>query len=395
MFRIAISHVRSSVNPAKRARLFHSSRRFRDEEKLRILFCGADRFSVTHLEALHDESKAPNSNIGSINVVTKTDKRTGRGLKNITSPPVKGEANKLGLSVFQIDTFTGWEPPPTDLIVAVSFGLLVPTRILEASKYGGINVHPSLLPDLRGAAPVHWAIMLGRKHTGVTIQSLHPTKFDEGVIIDQTPAPGIPVNHKWGGLTDTLSAFGAEMLVNVIRKKLYIPPYKPLAPRDFDEIALAPKIASQHRMIDFNSLTADDILRRKDALNKLTCFAQNSSGQRVRIVIGPDIAEFMGHDAEVQSICKWQPIGQPFAIERAEGEKVGEGTAPILVNTIDGKTLCISKMTVEGHHEGPAYSAARRAHLIANFRQHQGVHAYRMAWFYSPLSRDHHQQSAT
>lgn len=388
MFRIAAPHVRTLVYPAKRVRLFHSSPCFRDEEKLRILFCGADRFSVTHLEALHDESKLPNSTIGSISVVTKTDKRTGRGLKQITSPPVKGEATKLGLPLYQIDTFTGWEPPPTDLIIAVSFGLLVPARILEASKYGGINVHPSLLPDLRGAAPVHWAIMLGRKHTGVTIQSLHPTKFDEGVIIDQTPAPGIPVNHKTGGLVDTLSAFGAEMLVNTIRKKLYIPPYKPLAPRNFDEIALAPKIASQHRQIDFNSLTAEDILRRKDALHKLTCFAQTSSGQRVRIVIGPEIREFMANDAEIQAICRWQPIGQPFAIEESEGAKIGEGSAPILINTIDGKTLCISRMTVEGHHEAAAYSAARRAQLIAGFRQHQGVHSYRMAWFFSPLSSE-------
>jgi methionyl-tRNA formyltransferase len=386
MFRIATPYVRTLVHSPTRARLFHSSLSLQNEEKLRILFCGADRFSVTHLEALHDESKLSNSNIASISVVTKTDKRTGRGLKQITSPPVKTEAVKLGLPVQQIDTFTGWTPPPTDLVVAVSFGLLVPARILEASKYGGINVHPSLLPDLRGAAPVHWAIMLGRKHTGVTIQSLHPTKFDEGVIIDQTPSPGIPVNHKWGGLNDTLAAFGAAMLVNVIREGLYVPPYKPVTPRNFDEIALAPKIASEHRQIDFSALTADDILRRFAALHVLTALALTKDGRRLRVILGPKVDEFASRDAEVRSICKWQPIGQPYAIADASGGSLGPAGA-VFVNTIDGRTLCIEGMTVEGHSPAASLYAAKKAHLISSFRiQHQGVHAYSIAWFHSPLS---------
>lgn len=387
MFRIAAPYIRTRLNATKRTRLFHSSGSLHDAEKLRILFCGADRFSAMHLEALHHESKAPDSNIGSINVVTKTDKRTGRGLKQLTPTPVKREAVKLGLPLYQIDTFTGWTPPATDLIIAVSFGLLVPARILDASKYGGINVHPSLLPDLRGAAPIHWAIMLGRKHTGVTIQSLHPTKFDEGVILDQTPAPGIPVNHRWGGLTDTLSAFGSEMLVNAIRTRLYMTPYKPLPPREFDEIALAPKIANEHRRVDFTSLTAGDILRRKDALLKLTAFARSSTGDCLKVTLGPDIWEFALMDADLAAICKWQPIGQPFAIEKQDGSMVG-GEGPILVNTIDGKTLGITRMAVEGHHESFAYTAAKRAGLMSGFRQHQGYHAYRMAWFHSPLASD-------
>ena len=388
MFRISPCHSRAVRHRIYRHnRLFTSSRRLCDDEKLRILFCGADRFSVAHLDALHAESKSTDSNISTINVVTRTDKRTGRGLKQITSPPIKSEAVKLGLPLYQIDTFTGWTPPPTDLIIAVSFGLLVPARIINASKYGGINVHPSLLPDLRGAAPVHWAIMLGRKHTGVTIQSLHPQKFDEGVILDQTPAPGIPVNHTWGGLTDTLAAFGAEMLINAIRTRLYVQPYVPLPPRRFDEIALAPRIASEHRQVDFNTLSAEDILRRKNALHKLHSFAQTSTGERIRLVMSWDMHELDEEVPDIHAIFKWQPIGQPFAIETREGEIIRGGG--ILVNTVDGKTLCIPKVTVEGHPTLPGYTAARRASLIAPFREHHGYHGYRMAWFYAPLSTGH------
>lgn len=368
----------SRLNPP---RTFHFSSRLYDDGKLRILFCGVDKFSVTHLEALHEESQLPDSNISSINVVTRTDKKTGRGLKQLTPTPVKREALRLGLPLFQIDTFKDWNPPPTDLIVAVSFGLLVPARILDASTYGGINVHPSLLPDLRGAAPVHWAIMLGRKHTGVTIQSLHPTKFDEGVILDQTPAPGIPVNHRWGGLTDTLASFGANMLVNVIRNRKYIPPYTPLPPRRFDEIALAPKIAKEHTQIDFNALSLPEILRRRNALSKLHVFARRSSGSIVRIVMS-DMHEFSEKDPDILAICKWQPIGQPFAIE-TEDNIVGNGA--ILVNTIDGRTLCVPTMTVEGQANQASYVAARRAALLTPFRQHHGFRNYRVTWFFSPL----------
>lgn len=385
MFRIAFRHVRAfPLSSFYQSRPFHATPRALSNEKLKILFCGADQFSVAHLDALHAEIESPDSTIESIQVVTRTDKRTGRGLKQLTSPPVKAEADKLGLHVYQLDTFTGWNPPPTDLVVAVSFGRLVPARILNASKYGGINVHPSLLPDLRGAAPIHWAIMLGRKHTGVTVQTLHPTKFDEGVILDQTPPPGIPINGKWGGLNDVLAGYGAVMLVNAIRNRLFIPPYKALPQRDFDEVALAPKIASEHRQLDFNALTSADILRRKDALYRLWAYAQDVHGDRLRIHVAHTMSLLADNNAEIAAICKWQPIGQPFAIEDTEGNVVENGS--ILVNTIDGKTLKIPRMTVEGMPDLTSIVAARRARLIAPFRQQHGFHKYRVGWFYSPLA---------
>jgi methionyl-tRNA formyltransferase len=371
------------LNP-RSLRQFHAATRLSIDEKLRILFCGADRFSVAHLEALHNESKSADSNIQDITVVTRTDKKTGRGGKVPWSPPLKSEATKRGLELYQIDTFTGWTPPPTDLVVAVSFGLLVPARILNASTYGGINVHPSLLPDLRGAAPVHWAIMLGRKHTGVTIQTLHPTKFDEGVILDQTPPPGIPVNHRQSGLTDTLAAFGAEMLINAIRRRIYVPPYQTLQPRNFDEVSLAPKIASEHRLLDFDALTAEDILRRKNALSSLFAFALNARHARIRITIHESFHEFSVDSPDIHDICRWQPTGQPFAIEDSRGNILGNGG--LLVRTVDGKTLCMPKITVDGSPTMTSFDAARKSGLIKPFVQRMGLQNYRVAWFHGPLS---------
>ena len=390
MFRIATQYVTASrLSGFPNARTFHATSRLLNSEKLRILFCGADRFSIAHLQALHEQSNLPDSQISNIDVVTRTDKRSGRGGKSVTSPPLKYEADQLGLTVHQLDTFTGWQPPPTDLIVAVSFGILVPARIINASTYGGINVHPSLLPDLRGAAPVHWAILLGRKHTGVTVQTLHPTKFDEGVILDQTPAPGIPINGKYGGLTDTLAAFGADMLVNTIRKGLYRPPYRALPTREFDEIALAPKIASEHMRIDFNDLTSADILRRVDAFNFVFALAQTDSGKRVRVKLQGEMMIFVSKDPELSNICRWQPVGQPFAIQDQDGRHVGpkpiEGGG-VFVNTIDGKTLWVTTLVIENMPAGPSASVARQARLMGPYRQQHGFHGFRVAWFYSPLT---------
>ena len=117
-------------------------------EPLRILFCGSDDLSVSCLDALHKESCRISSNIRSIEVVCRPAKRVGRGLKSLARRPLADVAQKLGLRLHEIDTFTGWRAPDgINLIVVVSFGLFVPPKILDSAQYGGINVHPSMLPE--------------------------------------------------------------------------------------------------------------------------------------------------------------------------------------------------------------------------------------------------------
>ncbi|KAF3058154.1 Methionyl-tRNA formyltransferase, mitochondrial [Daldinia childiae] len=83
-------------------------------------------------------------------------------------------------------------PSHTNLIIAVSFGLFVPPRLLRAAQYGGLNVHPSLLPDLRGPAPLQHALLAGHTHTGISLQTLDDRAFDHGLILARTPPLPIP-----------------------------------------------------------------------------------------------------------------------------------------------------------------------------------------------------------
>ncbi|KAL2178091.1 uncharacterized protein P884DRAFT_284665 [Thermothelomyces heterothallicus CBS 202.75] len=121
---------------------------------------------------------------------------------------------------------------PINLIIAVSFGLFVPSRLINASKYGGLNVHPSLLPDLRGPAPIHHALLAERDYTGITIQTLSPEAFDAGIPLLQTPAPGVPIPEGCTPeqLHEILAPMGAQLLVQALRAGLYVPPYRPYDP---------------------------------------------------------------------------------------------------------------------------------------------------------------------
>lgn len=207
-------------------------------DPLRILFCGSDAFSVASLRALHALRAADPSLVESLDVLVRPGKPVGRGLKHIARGPCYHVArDELGLPVHERDTFTSWDLPTThqsspgpafNLIIAVSFGLFVPPRIINAVKYGGLNLHPSLLPDLAGPAPLQWTILANRPVTGVTLQTLHPAAYDRGVVLAQTPAPGIPVpdDATAGSLLATLADEGAKLLVDGLTRQLHVPPYQ-------------------------------------------------------------------------------------------------------------------------------------------------------------------------
>ncbi|KAI1487873.1 Formyltransferase [Biscogniauxia mediterranea] len=199
-------------------------------EPLNILFCGSDGFSCALLETLHAEHLHNRELIRSIEVVVRPGKRIGRGLKK--THDLRSLAEHLGLPIHIRDTFTGWDmPSTTNLIIAVSFGLRVPPRLLRASQYGGLNVHPSLLPDLRGPAPLHHALLRRRALAGVTLQTLHPTLFDHGVVLAQTPADPqdpacirVPPAATPAQLLVRLLQPAGDMLVRALRAGLHVPP---------------------------------------------------------------------------------------------------------------------------------------------------------------------------
>lgn len=138
--------------------------------------------------------------------------------------PLKSFAESLSLPVHVLpaDTFTKWTPPTIpSLIITASFGLLVPPRLLRLAKHGGINLHPSLLPDLPGAGPIHHALLQGREWTGVSVQRLHDKSMDIGKVVAQRwvrMEEGMTLDELARSVTDE----GATLLGDVIDKQKFM-----------------------------------------------------------------------------------------------------------------------------------------------------------------------------
>ncbi|KAF2662294.1 Formyltransferase [Lophiostoma macrostomum CBS 122681] len=324
-------------------------RRFYSSSKtaspLRVLFCGSDEFSIASLRALNDAKVADNDMIESIDVVHRPGKRTGRGLKIIKDVPIKHVATEeLNLNTHIIDTFTGWTPPnPINIIIAVSFGLFVPPRLLNAAEYRGLNVHPSLLPDLRGPAPIHHTLLKHRPTTGVTVQTLHAKHFDHGAILAQTPLPGLEVQPEAtpSDLIDQLGKLGGQMLVDVLKTHAYLPPIADAGwyGHSGGPVDHAEKITPAHTYIDFASATLDYIMTRHRVLGHLWCHLPN-----VERVILDDITPLTAMD---------NTRGKPGLFISGEFDR-------LLARTMDGHLLYIQSSTVAGGKKGTGNAHVRR-----------------------------------
>ena len=183
----------------------------------KIIFMGTPDFSVPVLRQIIQDG------YDCIGVVTQPDRPVGRK-KVLTPPPVKVEAEKLGIPVFQPERIKQSEELQTilqlkpDLIVTAAFGQILPLELLTAPKFGCINVHASLLPELRGGAPIHYAIIQGKEKTGVTIMYM-AEKLDAGDILTSVEVP-ILEDDNVGTMHDKLSEAGAKLLSETIPKLL-------------------------------------------------------------------------------------------------------------------------------------------------------------------------------
>ncbi|KAF2399283.1 Formyltransferase [Trichodelitschia bisporula] len=242
----------------------------RISKPLRILFCGSDEFSTPSLLALHKEHQINPGLVEHLEVACRPPKRVGTGLKTLRSVAVDTLANSLSLPIHHVDNVNDiLLPPGVNLIVTVSFGLLIPHRVLKDTEYGGLNIHPSLLPDLRGGAPLHHVLLKRRRFTGVSLQTLHPSRFDHGTVIAQTPEPWIPVPEKGtpGELLAMLAPLGADMLVQALRDGLHVPPVQPLKfdARMLDRMtdgygpAWAPQVEKADSCVNWKSMPSSQV----------------------------------------------------------------------------------------------------------------------------------------
>lgn len=268
--------------------------------------------------------------------------------------PIKHVAAELGLNLYQIDTFRNWNPPKSiNLVIAVSFGLLVPARILNGAQYGGLNVHPSLLPDLRGPAPIIHTLLKRRAYTGVTLQTMHPTLFDHGTILAQTQSPGVPVpaDSTPDSLLKTLSPLGAELLCRGINDATFVPPVKDVRV-DFPEAQhadYAPKVTPEDRRINWTTWTSDEILLRDRVLGRLW---DNKTYSECLPNRYPKRVTFQGPWHTLDHPGARFTAGTPLTIHGGDSK-----AATLAIMTNDGKAVSPASVTVEGERKGNGVEA--------------------------------------
>jgi methionyl-tRNA formyltransferase len=287
-----------------------------------------------------------------------------------TPVPIKPIATSLSLPLHQIDTFTSWTPPtpsPPNLIITVSFGLLVPSRILNTATYGGLNIHPSLLPDLRGPAPLQHALLTHRSHTGVSLQTMHPTKFDHGVVLAQTPQPGIPIpdNATPQSLLETLGPLGAEMLVRGIEENLFLPPHQDASHTPAHEPLHAPKITPSDREILWSSWSSSEILLRDRVLGRLW---DGSIWSRTNL----DDGKWEGKQKKLRATFAgpWRVTSGVEGVEAGTpflAHKVSTGVDEIRFATCDGRAVVPAGMTQESGKRDQGLGL-----LVEQIKEHEG-----------------------
>ena len=244
---------------------------------MKIVFMGTPDFSVNALENI---VKAGHDVVG---VITQPDKPKGRGGK-MQYTPVKEKALELGLDVYQpqrvketefIEKLKEMNP---DSIVVIAFGQILPKAILDMPKYGCINVHASLLPKYRGAAPIQWSVIDGEKETGVTTMYMNEG-LDTGDIIDKVVVP-IDKKETGGSLFDKLAIEGGKLILKTLIELENGTAVR--TPQDDSKSNYAGMINKQLGKIDFNK-SANEIERLIRGLNPWPSAYTKMDGKTLKI----------------------------------------------------------------------------------------------------------------
>ena len=232
-------------------------------KNIKIVFAGTPEFSVPTLSALHEEGYQISL------VLTQPDRKSGRGM-NLKASPVKKRAQELSIPIYQpnklsnIEVFKKLVLVDADILVVAAYGLIIPSEILDSFLKGSYNVHASLLPKWRGAAPIHRAIETGNEKIGVTIMSVIP-KLDAGEMI-RKESINLSKDVNTGEMTKILSKLGAELMVNVIND---IDSNKTLKLTKQNEIeaTYAHKVEKSEAKVMWNKITSEQIIRKVNAFN--------------------------------------------------------------------------------------------------------------------------------
>ena len=261
---------------------------------LKVVFAGTPDFAARHLEGLIDSPHHV------VSVMSQPDRPAGRG-KRLQPSPVKALAQEAGLPIWQPESLKTAESEAilsqyeADILVVVAYGLILPAAILSIPRLGGLNVHSSLLPRWRGAAPVQRAIEAGDAETGVSIMAMEPG-LDTGPVLLSRALP-IRADHTSGGLLDDLAQLGVNALISSLENIDTLLPVA--APQAHSEATYAHKIAKQEGAIDWSE-DAAILARRVQAFNPAPGCYTELQGDRLKILSAHPLTEsHPGPDGEI------------------------------------------------------------------------------------------------
>ena len=244
---------------------------------MKILFMGTPDFAKESLEAVYD------AGYEILGVVTNPDRPKGRGMKLVASP-VKEYAMSKELKVYQpekvrnnVEFIEKMKLLRPDVICVVAYGKILPQEILDIPRLGCINVHGSLLPKYRGAAPIQWAVINGDKTTGITTMYMDNGMDTGDMILKQEVE--IDSNETTGELWDRLSKIGGQLLVKTLEQI-----EKGIAPRipQSDDFSMAPMLDKEMSKIDWNVKTALEIKNLVRGLNPIMGTYSYLGGKKIK-----------------------------------------------------------------------------------------------------------------
>ena len=266
---------------------------------MNIVFMGTPDFAVESLKSLQQAG----NNI--LAVVTNTDKPKGRGNK-VVSTPVKDYALEHNIKIYQpskirnnVEFMEEMKKLKPDLFCVVAYGKILPEELLNIPKYGSINVHGSLLPKYRGAAPIQWAILNGDKTTGITTMFMDAGMDTGDMILKQKVEIG--EDETTGELWERLSTIGGDLLVKTVD---LIEKGKAPRQKQKGEFSMAPMLNKEMAKIDWESKTAKEIKNLVRGLNPIMGAYSTINGKKIKFwkvnVIGeknlydmfPDLNEY-------------------------------------------------------------------------------------------------------
>ena len=297
----------------------------------RVVFMGTPEFAVPALDALNKDHEV-------VGVVTQPERRTGRGRK-VVSSPVKEAALLRGLPVFQpatlkasesLDYIASWRP---EVIAVFAYGQLLPRPVLELPPHGCLNIHPSLLPRYRGAAPVTAAILAGEPITGVTIMRMDEG-LDTGPILAQGECPITP-DDTTGSLTAKLAEQGAQLLIETLASWLAGEIQAQL--QDEALATYCDQLKKEDGLLDW-SQPAEYLDRQIRAYDPWPGTFTMWEGRRLKVLRAKPLADWRGEGVP----------GQIIALSSGLGVATGSGLLELQVVQMPGKKPMASDLFARG-----------------------------------------------